>query len=373
MVATFTDKIVQTTAANFDFYALDQSYEAGGPDFGWCYSAHDWANGPGGEVNYVDHVVSWGWNVKSPTMQAVADKPGFCHTIESKFYSADAFGNLKFASEWQTRTVTAAGDTVRHIEGFFPHDGVGNILGLRFGRVWFGQEGVSPDISVVNIRPHAASTAGGDGIFKITAPADHVSAARALNISFPAATAKDQVMAFLDGNTTFGVIAQMQNQGTGAVHLDLLAQQAGAAYIRISHPGTDDWSLGKAASGNFEIQKSGALATPANSMFKIDKTSFNLGIGMGSATPSGQLSVAQQSVTGAKPVLWLQQADVDQGFIEFRGTSDTNVTRALVDAADFPTPGAVAGYIMCRITDDAVSGSIPDGFYYLPFYAAPSA
>lgn len=87
----------------------------------------------------------------------------------------------------------------------------------------------------------------------------------------------------------------------------------------------------------------------------------------------GSLTVDQDSTTGAVPVLTLDQADVDEDFIKFIGTSDTNVDRALVDAADFTTPGTVAGWLKINIQDDQGTNPITDGDYYIPFYSAPSA
>jgi len=88
---------------------------------------------------------------------------------------------------------------------------------------------------------------------------------------------------------------------------------------------------------------------------------------------SGTLHVDQTSASGAMPVLVLDQADVDEDYIKIIGTSDTNVDRALVDAADFTTPGAITGWIKINVQDDQATNPIADGDYYIPFYAAPSA
>ena len=61
----------------------------------------------------------------------------------------------------------------------------------------------------------------------------------------------------------------------------------------------------------------------------------------GTRAMTGALDVDQPSTTGAAPVITLDQADVDEDFFKFTGTSDTNVDRALVDAANFTTPGAI--------------------------------
>ncbi len=87
----------------------------------------------------------------------------------------------------------------------------------------------------------------------------------------------------------------------------------------------------------------------------------------------GALTIDQASTTGAVPVLTVDQADVDEDFFKFIGTSDTNVDRALVDAADFTTPGAIKGWLKINIQDDQGTAPIVDGDYYIPFYAAPTA
>ncbi len=83
--------------------------------------------------------------------------------------------------------------------------------------------------------------------------------------------------------------------------------------------------------------------------------------------------IDQLSTTGAAPVLTLDQADVDEDFFKFIGISDTNVDRALVDAANFTTPGAIVGWLKVNVQDDQGTDPIVDGDYYVPFYAAPTA
>lgn len=96
-------------------------------------------------------------------------------------------------------------------------------------------------------------------------------------------------------------------------------------------------------------------------------------VGVGIALPLAKLHVDQPSTTGAKPVITLDQADVDEDFFKFIGTSDTSVDRALVDAANFTTPGAIVGWLKINIQDDQGTAPITDGDYYIPFHAAPTA
>ena len=96
-------------------------------------------------------------------------------------------------------------------------------------------------------------------------------------------------------------------------------------------------------------------------------------VGFGTVSPAGQVHVDQASTSAAKPVMVLDQADVDEDYFKFIGTSDTSADRALVDAANFTTPGAIVGWLKINVQDDQGSSPIADGDYYLPFYAVPTA
>lgn len=93
----------------------------------------------------------------------------------------------------------------------------------------------------------------------------------------------------------------------------------------------------------------------------------------GTRAMTGALDVDQASSSGAVPVITLDQADVDEDFFKFTGTSDTNVDRALVDAANFTTPGAIVGWLKINVEDVQATDPITDGDYYIPFYAVPTA
>lgn len=94
---------------------------------------------------------------------------------------------------------------------------------------------------------------------------------------------------------------------------------------------------------------------------------------IGTNTEDGLLHVDQDDTAGAKPVITLTQDDVDEDFWKFIGTSDTNVDRALVDAANFTTPGSIVGWLKINIQDLQGTAPITDGDYYIPFYSAPTA
>ena len=88
----------------------------------------------------------------------------------------------------------------------------------------------------------------------------------------------------------------------------------------------------------------------------------------------GEFLIDQASDTGAKPVLKLDQADIDVEFIHLVGSSeDSTADRSLVDVADMTTPGALVGWFQIYVEDIQGTNPITDGVYYVPFYAAPSA
>ena len=90
------------------------------------------------------------------------------------------------------------------------------------------------------------------------------------------------------------------------------------------------------------------------------------------ASPSAVLHVDQTSTSGAKPVLHLDQADVDEDLISIVGTSVTTVADAtLVEEAEVASPGALTGWMKVKVVDTR-AGGIADGDYYIQLYAAPT-
>ncbi len=81
----------------------------------------------------------------------------------------------------------------------------------------------------------------------------------------------------------------------------------------------------------------------------------------------------QAGTASAKPVLLVKQSDVSEEFVRFVGTSTTDASQSLVDAANMTTPGSIVGWLKIYVEDLASSGAITDGFYYVPFYSAPTS
>ena len=93
-------------------------------------------------------------------------------------------------------------------------------------------------------------------------------------------------------------------------------------------------------------------------LFFTDAGNDRVGIGIPSgAAPNGKLEIDQSSTTGAIPVLTLDQADTDQEFINFQGTSNSDQSSSI---STDTSVGSLTGHI--RV---AVNGTD----YWIPFYA----
>ncbi len=159
------------------------------------------------------------------------------------------------------------------------------------------------------------------------------------------------------------------------VHFAYDASHNGSAWI--SSDAGSNYVFGK-TSDVFSIQYNSGTSAGDTFTF-VGGISLNtlgdVGIGHTGApfTPTAQIHVVQPSTSGAQPVALFNQADIDEDYFKFIGTSDTNVDRALIDAADFTTPGAIVGYLKINIQDDQSTNPITDGDYVLHFYQLPTA
>jgi len=84
-------------------------------------------------------------------------------------------------------------------------------------------------------------------------------------------------------------------------------------------------------------------------------------------TGLGTLHVHQDEAAGAKPVIYLEQVDTDESFMQFEGTAAAaTITNSLVAVADVTT-AVVAGYKRIEVIDLGLQ--ITNSAYYVPFYA----
>lgn len=88
--------------------------------------------------------------------------------------------------------------------------------------------------------------------------------------------------------------------------------------------------------------------------------------GMGTAA-TGKMHVQQLDTSGAKPVVTVEQKDVSEEFIRYRGTAaSADVTQSIVNNADVST-ATIQGWIKCFVHDDG--NQVTDQRYYIPFYS----
>lgn len=171
---------------------------------------------------------------------------------------------------------------------------------------------------------------------------------------------------YFDTRTTADAVGtRLFIQHTGNVGIGTTSP---ATALHVVGAATITGGIRPAADGTTALQLQNASGT---SIIDIDTT--NARVGIGTTGPAAKLHVDQSSTTAAIPVLAVEQADVDVEFIHFVGTSTTDASQSLVDAADMSTPGSLKGWLKIYVTDKASSGAIEDGIYFIPFYSEPSA
>ena len=122
-------------------------------------------------------------------------------------------------------------------------------------------------------------------------------------------------------------------------------------------------------------------ATERNNMRTLDPAvhgaalaeSFAENAASAHADTTAEEYIKQASTTGAVPVLTLEQCDVSEEVLRIVGTSTTTNANSLVDAADLTTPGAIVGWVKVYVKDNAATGAITQGVYFMPLYATPTA
>lgn len=147
----------------------------------------------------------------------------------------------------------------------------------------------------------------------------------------------------IEANANTFTAAQIVNVGEGIVGVTLQATGNTRAEI-----GT--FSAGAANAGFVRLRDAAAITividgrtdTAARHSYINNTSNFGLGT---NAPTGGKLYVDQTSATGAIPVLYLDQGDADQDFIEIVGGSSTgNATSISTDAA-----GAYAGRMQITV------------------------
>ena len=89
-------------------------------------------------------------------------------------------------------------------------------------------------------------------------------------------------------------------------------------------------------------------------------------IAIGTTSYSAMLRIDQSSASGAKPVLYLDQADTSEEFVRYRGSAaNLDLTTTIVEEAAVTT-ATRAGFLRVYVQDDG--NQITDQAYYMPIY-----
>lgn len=109
-----------------------------------------------------------------------------------------------------------------------------------------------------------------------------------------------------------------------------------------------DWRIAT-ADGQLELRQVSDAGTTQAGLMVVER--------------GGPVRFLQDSATGAKAVVKLEQSDVDEPFLHFKGTAaSADLTRSIVDVGDVSSFTA-AGYLMVEVTDDG--NQITDQDYFL--------
>ena len=156
------------------------------------------------------------------------------------------------------------------------------------------------------------------------------------------------------------------NAAQSSESLFVLETSGGAPILEMDHEGGLSGNQLQNASGNFSWD--GANFT---NVLRVRASTDAVGIGI--ALPTAKLHIDQSDATGAKPVLKLNQGDVSEEFIYFRGESTTDASQSLIDAADLTTPGSILCWVRIYIEDTQVTNPISSGIGWFPVYTEPTA
>ncbi|MBT7096797.1 hypothetical protein HN937_05435, partial [Candidatus Poribacteria bacterium] len=89
-------------------------------------------------------------------------------------------------------------------------------------------------------------------------------------------------------------------------------------------------------------------------------------VSIGTTNFGAMLRIDQASTTGAKPALYLDQADTSEEFIRYRGSAaNLDLTTSIVEEAAVTT-ATRAGFVRVYVQDDG--NQITDQAYYMPIY-----
>jgi hypothetical protein len=106
--------------------------------------------------------------------------------------------------------------------------------------------------------------------------------------------------------------------------------------------------------------------------FRIDDVQGTSAFGAVPGT-AAKVLIDQNDETGARPVLYLDQADVSEPMFKLVGESGAGIaTQTFVDASEFTSFGNPLLWVKVAVEDVQASGPVADGDYYMPLYAVPT-
>lgn len=151
-----------------------------------------------------------------------------------------------------------------------------------------------------------------------------------------------------DLNST-NIIINLQTTTTdGGTRLNVISNGTGQSYISGEYGGDSNanWEIvqGATAAGldfgssntKFTINNVGrdldVIIEGDNNQYLLATDAGNDRVGVNTGTPLGKLAINQNTVDAAIPALWLQQADVSEGFIDFNGTDKGAIPTSTVNS-----------------------------------------
>jgi hypothetical protein len=155
------------------------------------------------------------------------------------------------------------------------------------------------------------------------------------------------------------------------VVLGLINENASGVYTGLSFQVRSSSSPGAVMylerTANFQGDLIFQIRSAAGTVPEIMRMRHTGNVSIGPTSPTARLHVDQDDSAGAQAALLLDQADIDEPFEKYIGTSTAaTLNRSLVDNADVTT-ATLVGWRKIEIDDTA--DLITDGDYFSPFYS----
>ena len=206
------------------------------------------------------------------------------------------------------------------------------------------------------ILPGAAIWGESEGSF--TSSANHTALVFATaNSETALAYAQERMRIDNEGKVGIGTSDPVRLLHINGSNAQILLEESATQFVRLGVEITsDDMCLGWDDSDDMHFGLFESTIDAHISTLMIITSAGNVGIG--TESPTAQLHIDQASSSGAIPVLKLDQADVDDSFIDFIGTTASDQTKSL---STDTSVGALTGHIKIEINGSP---------FWLAYYAA---